>query len=80
MCPTAYLGRPSLCIVAYYHHIAVLLVRRVLFRVHAECNGILGPRDIWIPGPKFFEIFGPPLKYFIPHGFMNSNEWTGLWT
>ena len=38
----------------------------------------LDPRDIWTPGPKFFEIFGPPLKYFIPHGFMNSNKWTGL--
>ena len=40
----------------------------------------LDPHDIWTPGPKFFEIFGPPLKFFYPHGFMNINEWTGLRT
>ena len=27
----------------------------------------LDPHDIWTPGPKYYEIFGPPLKYFIPH-------------
>ena len=30
-----------------------------------HCNRIFGPRNIQTPGPKFFEIFGPPLKYFI---------------
>ena len=24
------------------------------------------PQNIWTPGPQLTEIFGPPLKYFIP--------------
>ena len=35
-----------------------------------DCNGIFRPRDIWtlifgLPGPKFFEIFGPLLSLMV---------------
>ena len=33
-----------------------------------DCNGIFGP-----PGPQFTEIFGPPLKYFIPQYKVNMH-------
>ena len=35
--------------------------------VYTPVTEYLDPHDIWTPGPKYYEIFGPPLKCFIPH-------------